>query len=1412
MKKLSTLFILIFSVILHTHASVHVHSTFITSNDGLGNNFVRHIFQDSKGFLWLSTLNGLTRYDGHSFITFRPEKGNHLSLTDHHVRQVVEDKNHFLWIRVSPEFYNCYDLEHECFVDFTGCGEYKERYSHRLEASNGDTWLWHNQNGCRRISFNNGRFQSTVFKVENENLPSDRVRQVKEDAKGNIWVCTDQGLAKITKDQCQFVDRNIAFRDVVAYNDNIYLLTAKAEIYKIAPDGNSVKPIQQLAPQVYQQNITASFLMQDNWIVMTSQSGYVFHLPEERIKPDKTFHITNGQNIWDKQGNLWIYDDKGLIRYINLTTGKVKDLHIPIGDRVTDQWCTIMQDARGWIWIATFGCGLYIYNPITDEITHFTYQVGSLNHISSNSLAFIMEDRSGGIWVTSESAGISHLTVLNNRASYIYPENKNTINNTNAIRLIQQMKNGEIWIGNRDGDLYKYDKQLKIKLQTTHFPSSIYCLMEEDDGKIWYGSRGHGLYVDGQWYTKGETPQNIPSERVFQLFRDYKERIWLGIFGGGLTLATPNKNRYVFRNFMKEYAKQQDIRYITSDKNNWMWVGTNDGLYVFHPDSLIASPNHYYHYNFDNDKLLANQIKYILRDNKDRMWVGTIGGGVSLCTAIENYAKLSFTHFTTSDGLVDNVIQSIVEDNAGKLWIATEYGISRFSPETKIFENFFFSSTTQGNVYGEGSVLKLSDGRLLLGTNHGMVIIDPTKIKSPQTVTSIALTDLKMNGISIHPNDDDSPLIRAITYTKQIELKHYQNSFVIEFSTFDYSMTNGAKYTYKLEPFDANWSTPSSLNFAAYKKLSPGTYHFQVRACNSAGLWGEQEATLEVIIKPSFWESHPAYILYFILICALLFTAFLLIKKFNYLYNRIQIEKQLTDYKLMFFTNISHEFRTPLTLIKGALEKIESIGNVSKDMIYPIQLMRKSTERMLRLINQLLEFRKIQHNRLTLMLESTEVISFLREIFLNFEEIAIDKRISYRFDSSAPQLMMYLDKGKLDKIVYNLLSNAFKYTPAGGSIAFSIRVDQENGELILSVSDTGVGISKEKQRELFSRFMQSSFSNDSVGIGLHLTHELVNAHKGRIIYQERDGGGSVFTVSLPLTTTLYDKNDFMSSEETLIQKESESEMVVTHLFTATDTPSKKKILLIEDDNDVSKFLATELEYYFEVITASDGLSGLKKAETFDGDLIICDVLMPGMNGFEVTRRLKSNFETSHIPIILLTAMSTTENQLEGTKSGADAYITKPFSPKLLLARISQLIEQRERLREKFSRTPATINPILSTTELDQKFASKLKIIMEKELANPNFSIDDFATQLSLGRTVFFRKVKGVTGYTPNEYMRIFRMKKAMELLQDGNYNVSQIAYMIGLKDPHYFSRCFKQHFGVSPSVYLQGAKEEDGEV
>ena len=912
--------------------------------------------------------------------------------------------------------------------------------------------------------------------------------------------------------------------------------------------------------------------------------------------------------------------------------------------------------------------------------------------------------------------------------------------------------------------------------------------------------------------------------------------MWIGTFGGGLDLAVPKKDKYIFRHFFNKTYGQKEIRTICEDRNGWIWVGTSEGVFVFDPDRIIKDPNDFYEYNLDNHALKSNEIKSIIQDKKGRIWIAESGIGFCVANIKNDYKDISFTHYTVNDGLVHSVVQAFIEDDEGNIWVSTEYGISCFNPENKIFNNYFFSNDILGNVYTEGCA-KLKDGRLAFGTNHGLIILNTKQIKNKEKILSVTFTDLKLNGISVRPADMDSPLTAALAYTDAISLKYYQSSFVIDFSTFDYPISTNTRFSYKLEGYDDDWSIPSTLNFAAYKNLPAGTYYLHVKACSVSGIWSDNEETLEIKVTPPFWATGWAFFVYILIAGIIMYFVYRTIRNINNLRNKIKVEKQLTEYKLVFFTNISHEFRTPLTLIQGALDRIHRTHNIPKEIRYSIKLMDKSTQRMLRLINQLLEFRKMQNNKLALSLEETDVIAFLYEIYLSFQDTAESKNMDFKFIPSVNSYKMYIDKGNIDKIAYNLLSNAFKYTPSGGKIEFSIYIDKQKQLLIMKVTDTGVGIPKEKRNELFKRFMQSSFSSDSIGVGLHLTHELVHVHKGNICYEENPSGGSIFIVTLPTDSSIYQSNDFLIPENAILKEEAQNHPSLSALneenahseseeeidkeveniekelkteLNASDQEgplNKRKILIIEDDNDVREFLKEELTPYFEVAAEADGKNGLEYAHNNDIDLIISDVMMPGYNGFEITRKLKSDFSTSHIPIILLTALNAAESHLEGVKSGADSYITKPFSTKLLLASIFKLIEQRDKLKEKFSNDLSAKRPVMCTSDKDKEFVENLTKIVEEQLTNPEFTADDFASMMSLGRTIFYRKVRGVTGYTPKEYLRIMRMKKAAELLSTKKYTVSEVTYMVGINDPFYFSRCFKAQFGISPSSYQKRYQE-----
>ena len=1406
--------------------AVNVRSERLTVAEGLANNSVRCIYQDRKGFIWFGTLDGLNRYDGSSFLTFLPEKGENVSLTDHRTYRLAEDKNGFLWIRHTVSMYSCYDLRRGRVVDFTGCGEYQSSYSsiYIPDKPGEDVWLWGWQAGCRRVTCTEGVLSSESFR-DGKGLKSDQVNYVYPDGKGGVWIATPCGLYHWTGGQLVTVDSTLNIRYIHAYQGKTYFFSIDGSMYSTGSDGNLIQEDRLAAAG--ELTFNGQIYYKDRWMIYTSAGNYCFSFLQGRfVKPDSGLNVRHVQVLKDNKGDFWIYNNTGILRYVEVESGTIREFRTMSEtdlDYIDEERYSIVHDSRGLIWIATYGNGLFVYDMQKGGMTHFTVgeKSGESSVISSDYLLCLMEDRSGNMWVSSEFTGIDKLNIVNREAFSVFPNGESEMDRSNAVRFVACLDGSDVYLSTRTGNVMVYDTLFSVK-NVLKANTNVYAIGEDASGTKWFGTRGKGLIVGNERYVhQPNDSTSLSSSQVYTLLCDKKGRMWIGTLGGGLNLAVREGGKYRFRHFFQSDGENR-VRVLCEDTQGWIWMGSDRGVYVFKPEDLLRDPAAYCSYTMDDGSLYSNEIRSIFRDSDGYMWIAETGAGFSYCKPGQDYASLKFVHYGMTDGLVNNMVQSFVEDGEGRMWIATEYGISCFDKESELFENHFFSPNVLGNIYSENCGVKLPDGRLAFGTNYGLNVIDPTWVTEAGNETMVTFTDLKLNGVSVRPGDENSPLELALPYLSDIRLSYNQNSFVIDFSTLDYVRPGIQKFSYRLEGYEKEWSIPSPLNFAAYKNLKPGTYRLRVKACNALGVWNEKESVLKIVVVPPFWQTGWAYLIYILLVGGLLYLAYRILARINALRNQIRVEEQLTEFKLVFFTNISHEFRTPLTLIQNALEKIHTSGKLPKEIAAPVRVMDKSTVRLLRLINQLLEFRRMQNNKLTLTLEKIDVMAFLRDLFLSFKEMAESKQMTFRFNPSVEHYEMFVDKEKLDKVVYNLLSNAFKYTPSGGEITLSATVDESSRHYIVQVSDTGVGVPKEKRNELFKRFAKNRISGNSMGIGLHLTHELVAVHKGTIAYSENEGGkGSVFTVTLPLDESVYEEKDFLIPDNVILQEEEKAERQQTELLLEnnvetqantdgkpeeeTDIPvplNKRKVLVIEDDTDVREFLKKELGTYFEVDVEEDGKSGLKKALEYDADLIISDVMMPGYSGFEVTRRLKNNFETSHIPVILLTALSTDEKHVEGIDCGADAYITKPFSLKLLLVRAFRLIEQRDKLRKKFSNDPMMQSSALCRTDKDKQFTDRLTLVVEKHLQNAQLSVDELAGMMGVGRSIFYRKVKGITGYSPNEYLRIMRLKKAADLLlQDDTLTIAEIARAVGINDPFYFSKCFKAQFGVTPSAY-----------
>jgi signal transduction histidine kinase/CheY-like chemotaxis protein/AraC-like DNA-binding protein len=850
------------------------------------------------------------------------------------------------------------------------------------------------------------------------------------------------------------------------------------------------------------------------------------------------------------------------------------------------------------------------------------------------------------------------------------------------------------------------------------------------------------------------------------------------------------------------------VRAITQDRTGLIWTGTNEGVNVFDPDELTVDPERYINFRFDakDDRSLGNnEVKAIFEDSRGRLWFGTTGGGLNLLVREDPLEQSWFKHYTAANGLSNELIQTILEDDEGYIWVSTEggSGISRFNPDTERFENFSLSGGKQSALFNDASGWKMREsGELMFGSYSGIYIFDPSQIKYNAPAQPVTITGLKINGVDMRPGQAGSPLTESISLTGSIRLKHNQNSFDIAFAMLDFRSPDFNQYACYLDGYEADWNPPVRHNIAIYRNVPAGTYTFRVKGCNSLGVWTDSETELKLVIVPPFWKSVWAYLVYIALVVVAVRFAAGVIMQFNKLHTDVKVERQLTEYKLRFFTNISHEFRTPLTIIRGSIENLMAMDDLPAAASKQAAHIAKSSSRLLRLIDQLLEFRLLQNRGLELQVERTEAVSFFYDIYRTFEEMAKRKNIEFLFKSNLPRREMWLDRSKFDKIAYNLLSNAMKHTPECGVALMRLVFSEADDRMTLSVSDSGPGVPKEKRGALFMRFAQLDRSLGGTGIGLHLTAEMAAVHKGKVEYADSELGGARFSVSVPLSDANYDG---LATAVTESAFRYDSVAGTPEQPPAEPLPNSPlhncKLLVIEDDDEVRDFICDQLNGAFTLSTAGDGTEGLEKAVREQPTLIVCDVMMPGMDGFEVTRRLKDDFLTSHIPIILLTAHSSEAHQLEGIQAGADSYIIKPFSIKYLTARIVNLVEQREKLRRRFEQEPGETDYPLHCTEKDRAFIDLIHRFIEQNIGHIDFSVDDFARHAGMGRTNFYRKMKGLTGHSPSEYVRIIRMKKAAELLATTSLNVSEISYKVGINDPFYFSKCFKAQFGKSPSQY-----------
>lgn len=1421
MKKAISLLLL--SLCLSVLHARDINFSQISSKNGLSQNTVRAIAEDKNGFIWAGTLDGLNRYDGYNIRSYQLRTGDQHILHDHRIRNLYATRDGNLWVQTYQQEYSCYNPISDQFVHIRDKNGKLLAHENFYESSGGDVWLWGKGTGTIRLhKKEDGNFdQQSYLQAE------DACNFLLEDSSGKIWIGGKNGLKSISEqgEVKEFYTYEYYFTHAIEVEGMIYFSTMESEllIYDMK------RGIFEEVTPAFNDAMTHLFRLSSHELLVFFDSKGVwiydisygtFH--QSGLNCEKEHLTSDVEIIYDKKKGVWFYSKSGRLWYCNGEDSRIRRINIDLNKDLammgTGQTAlsidAVLAGSDGLYWIVTYGFGLFCYNPVDETLVNYTNQPDP-SSLASNYLLSITEDRLGNIWIGSEYAGIIRVVKSPEYVHVVHPEAGTIIGKTNNVRSIYEDSKENIWVGLKNGELYVYDSAMNLK-KHIDWVINPYALVEDNQRRMWVGTKGYGIYLfDIENYNelahlthKKNKPESLCSDAVFHILKDNKNRIWVASFeNGGIGLAQETKEGITFKNFITGKGNKSMIRYLYQDNKERIWGGTSDGLVRFNPGELIRNPDAYVFYNMDLTSpysLSSNDIKTIYQDTNGDIWIGTAGGGLDKYIEAREGTSDQFLSFTIGEGMPDNYVLGILE-HGDYLWLSSENGLSRFCKNDYSVISYQFAQKAYANIFNEGARFKCKNGIMLWGTLDGLMIFDPEKFEPNTNPFPVLVTSLQIDGVDWN-EVESSVEKKSITYTEEIQLTYEQNVFTVEFATLDLQNPEQNQYTYILENYDKSWSIPASLNTVTYKNLPPGKYTFKVKGANSYGIWNDEVTSLKITITPPFWKSNMAYTVYVSLFIFILFVFYRLIAKFNRLNNAVEIEKQLTNHKLRFFTNISHEFRTPLTLIQGAVERLNELGDLPVPAYKQLSVLNRNSMNLRRLIDQLLEFRKLQNDVLKLDLEEIDMVSFTQDIYGGFQEIAVQKNINYQFDCSMESLILFIDRKKIDKVLYNLLSNAFKFTPKGGCIILSLAEDEKRRKCILSVKDSGIGIPKEKQHLLFSRFSQIHFSKSGTGVGLSLVKEFVDVHKGKIYFEDNPSGGAIFKVELSTSKETYVGENFVTVrphmdiiEDSPVVKSVQVEQEKVFPSVESNILAEYRLLVIDDNDDIRDFLMDGFSGSMIVDTAADGKEGLQKAIDTNPDIIICDVMMPEMNGFEVTRQLKKDFQTCHIPIILLTAHSSLEHELEGIDSGADAYITKSFSLKYVQKRVMKLVEQRELLKKLFSKEFTIDERVTNTT--DKEFFDKIEKILDDNYEDSTFTIDRFIELSGIRRTIFFKKVKGITGFSPNELIKMKRLNKAAVLLRQGEFTVSEVSYKVGFEDPFYFSKCFKAHFDCTPKNY-----------
>lgn len=1347
-KNVWLCFVFILVNLLVTAQSDDLQFRAVSPQGGITYGSVKTIAEDTKGFIWFGTEHGLFRYNTREMQKYIQQPDDPRSLPADNILHIFNDQSGKLWISTFGRL--CFfDEAKQNFVTVNLKEEPQSRSNATirkvLQNQQGDLFTMHSGQFCK-LNLTDSVYVNLPFRFEDEN---DVLTEAFFDSSDNLWLGTDNGY-----------------------------------VYYSQP------PYQNFRVFCRQQNSSVRCMLKDNNTIWIGYEwGGVDHVNEQGLLIDH-------------------YDQKN--------TGTT---HLP-HNRVRE----IIKDPENRIWIATYSGVLVVSKTGTQSIRRNQY-----NQLPHNSIYALFVDSRNSIWIGTWSGGLAYKSPYDSQFLHFNKDGNTGSLSSNVVSSFAEESDGTIWVGTENGNLNRFDRKEKsftsFALQRSITgTSNIKCIALDKTNRLWIGALSNGLWYFDQ-KSKSFNQLDIFDPGIVNLYAILPDEngLWLGTYGTGLfyyDFKTRNKTVFLTNATDPNAISSNQIRVIFKDSYGGLWVGTHSGL-NYRPKGSNGFTRYYYN-GTEGQRISNNEIFAIQEDASGKIWIGTGGGGVD---CYDPNTK-QFTNLSPKDGLAGYNVYGILVGDNGNLWFSTDNGISRYHPNEKIFRNYTKEDGLQGNQFNPGAAYKCADGSMLFGGPNGFNLCSPNEFIDNPSAPKIVFTDLIVNNKKVSETDPESPISQNISSLSTVKLRHFQNSFIFGFVTNNYIQPQKNLFRYRLLNYENNWQEAGNEGRAIFTKVPPGDYTLEVIGSNNDGLWSDTPTKLSIIVLPPFWRTWYAYTIYLLVIAVI---SWIIRKEINdrkelknlLLLERVQRENEekLHQMKLQFFTNISHDFQTPLTLILSPLENILAQENFAPKTIEHLTMVQRNAKRLRRLIDQLLDFRKLEFNKAVYTPVRADVIDLCHDICQDLEVYARDKAISFSFESALSKFEMEFDPDKLDKVIFNLLSNAFKYTQENGSTCLS--VEERNiselasdfdyatdlfptGKVIaVCVKDNGPGIEKDALPLVFERFYQTgNGQKQGTGIGLHLCREYVRMHKGTILVKSSPESGTTFTVLIPI------KNE----SKLIAQQKVKQNWEVTEKEPNDEFDSGEKnihsILLVEDNREMQKYIRQMLSEDYRVLVAGNGNQGLEMANELYPDLVISDVMMPGIDGFELCKRLKEDVRTSHIPVILLTALSDTDKKISGLKTGANAYITKPFENRLLKAQISNLLIEQERMQKAFTESQENWETDSNLMPPDKKLMDKAIAIVDNHILDVNFTVEHLAAELSMSRSSLHRKMRALTNQSATEFIRYIRLKKAIKLMKEGNYNIDEIGYAVGFNSHSYFSQCFKKQFDKTPSTYLNELKQE----